>query len=427
MCVYQIVLGLLFYLCFPFLLLLVLVTGRHRQDLGERLGSYRKIPRRDGEEMRIWLHAASVGEVRAAGAVIAALRNRLPQARYFLSTMTVHGKKVAGEQLPSDVTCFLAPLDVPLVVDRALDTVDPDIYVCIETEIWPLLIHRAWSRGVRPVLVNGRMSEKSCRRYKKIPWLIGSVLRKFHAVAVITEADRSRYLAAGADGKTLSVEGNAKYDLSLPGDAGALQRRYRSVVRPAGEVLITGSTHTGEEEMLLPLYRRLRSEKELVWILAPRHPDRLPTIEALFRQEGQEFDRFSDMLGGKRRQHGVVILDSLGELAGLYAIATYVFCGGSLVTRGGHNVMEAAIWGKPVFYGPHIGDFRDAVELLESVRAGFRVQDVLELEEKIRFFRNDPAAYADACQRAGAVAASQAGAAGRQAEIVLRCLGGKRP
>jgi 3-deoxy-D-manno-octulosonic-acid transferase len=423
---YQIFIGLLFYLSFPFLLLIVLMTGKHRQGLRERLGMYRKIPRQDKNETRIWLHAASVGEVRAAGAIINALQGRLPQARFFLSTMTIHGKRVAAERLSPEVYCFLAPLDVPLVVDRVLDAVNPDIYVCIETEIWPLLIHKIASHGVKAVLVNGRMSENSYRNYKRIRWLIAGVLRQFHHIAVITEADRRRYLAVGADERLLSVEGNVKYDLSPPQNTDALKHRYRSVLRMTdkSEALITGSTHTGEEELLLPLYRSLAVEKELLWILAPRHLDRLPQIEAMFKQQSLAFDRFSELLGGKIRTHKVVIIDSLGELAGLYAVATYVFCGGSLVDRGGHNVMEAAIWGKPVFFGPSMGDFRDAVELLESASAGFRVEDARQLEEKIRFFRDAPEAYQEACLRAGDIAGRQAGAAERQVRIILQCLKG---
>jgi 3-deoxy-D-manno-octulosonic-acid transferase len=418
--------GLLFYVSLPLLLLLVLATGKYRQGLSERLGLYRRMQKRDRHEVRVWLHAASVGEVQAAKAIITALRKRLPRARFILTTMTTHGKRVAREQLPSDVICILAPLDVPLIVDHVLTSIDPDIYICIETELWPLLIAKAAARGVKLVLLNGRMSEKSCRNYLKIKYFFAGVLRKFTRIAVISDADYKRYLAVGAGDASLSVEGNVKYDLSLPEAAGTLRKRYQSILDLPDDldVLIAGSTHTGEEELLVPLFSRLHAEKELLWVLAPRHLERLSAIGEMLRNHQLGFDRFSDLQRGEKRRHSLVILDSLGELASLYVVATFVFCGGSLVERGGHNMMEAAIWDKPVFYGPSIGDFRDAAELLESVHAGFRVDDASALEEMIRTFRNHPEEYKNACRRAGDMARMQQGAAERQAKIVLQCLEG---
>jgi 3-deoxy-D-manno-octulosonic-acid transferase len=422
--VYQLLIGLVFYLSFPLLLLLVLATGKYRQGLSERLGLYGRIRRKDRQEVRVWLHAASVGEVQAARAIITALRRPLPQAGFIVTTMTTHGKSVAREQLPSDVVCLLAPLDVPLIVDHVLAAVDPDIYICLETELWPLLLHKADARGVKLVLLNGRMSEKSCRNYLKIRNFFAGVLKKFNRIAVISTADRERYLAVGADDTRLSVEGNVKYDLSLPENAETLKDRYRSMLdlQDGLEVLITGSTHTGEEELLVPVYSHLHAEKELIWILAPRHLERLPAIKEMLQAHRLAFDSFRELQKGKKRQHSVIILDSLGELADLYAIATYVFCGGSLVERGGHNMMEAALWDKAVCYGPSIGDFRDAAELLESVTSGFRVDDASALEEKIRSFRNKPSEYQKACLRAGDMAGMQQGAAERQAAIVMQCL-----
>jgi 3-deoxy-D-manno-octulosonic-acid transferase len=422
--VYQIVIGLLFYAAFPLLLVLVLLTGKHRQGLGQRLGLYGRIPRRYPDEVRVWLHAASVGEVQAAKAIIEAMRRRLPRAGFVLTTMTIHGKKVATEQVPPEVRCLLAPLDVPLIVDHVLNAIDPDIYICLETELWPLLIHKAAARGARLVLVNGRMSEKSFAGYLKIKPLISGILNKFNRITVISESDRERFLAVGAAGVALSVEGNVKYDLALPDDAPAVERRYRSVLAASDslEILVAGSTHTGEEEMLVALHGRLARERELLLILAPRHLERLPAIMAMLQGRGISFHRFSSLQKGERRRHALVLLDSLGELASLYSVGTFVFCGGSLVHKGGHNMMEAAIWGKPVLYGPSVDDFSDAAELLESAGAGFRVDSAAALEVLIRQFRDMPDQYRLACRRALEVARKQQGSALRQVEIVLQCL-----
>jgi 3-deoxy-D-manno-octulosonic-acid transferase len=189
------------------------------------------------------------------------------------------------------------------------------------------------------------------------------------------------------------------------------------------EVFVAGSTHTGEEEMLLPLMTRLAAEGRWLFVVAPRHMRRLAELKEMYRAKAIDFELFSDLRRGKKRCSSVVILDSLGELANLYAAATYVFCGGSLVERNGHNVMEAAIWEKAVFYGPSIGDFYDAVQLLEAAGAGFMVRDAGDLAERILAFRKAPDAYRQACRQAGQVACAQLGAAGKQAKMIVDCLG----
>ena len=420
---YRLIIGLIFYSLLPLLLLFVLITGRQRQGLGERFGFYPALP---GEKLgpRIWLHAASVGEVQAARVLIAELRSLLPEAGFVVTTMTLHGRNVAARQLAPGIPCLLAPLDVPGIVERAVTRIDPDVYICLETELWPLLLRTAASRGITVVQLNGRLSARAAVGYRRWRWLFRRVLANFAAMAVISEVDRERYLALGVIASRLQVLGNVKYDLQLPEQPQRVGEELRRVlgIDAATRVLVAGSTHGGEEELLLPLLHRLAAGGWLV-VVAPRHLERLAALKTLFGQQGIGFDCFSDLRGGRSRRHPVVVLDTLGELFALYAIATYVFCGGSLVPRHGHNLMEAAIWDKAVFYGPSMDDFGDAVRILEAAGGGFRVDSVAALSDRILQFEHDPEAYRIACRNAGEAARAQLGAARRQARLVVDSLG----
>ncbi len=421
---YSMIIGLGFYLLLPFALLYVGISGRHRQGLGQRLGLYRAIPRSPGRP-RIWLHAASVGEVQAARAIVKELQRLLPRVEFILTTMTLHGRKVAEDQFPQDVICLLAPLDVPGVVGRVLTKLAPDVYVCIETELWPLLLHTASDRGVKVVQVNGRLSAGSVAGYMRTGFFARRVLENFSRMAVISEADCKRYLALGAVAERLEIAGNVKYDLQLPSEPERVRNRLRRILGVGGEteVLVAGSTHTGEEEMLLPIIPRLSADRPIVLLLAPRHLKRLTGLREMLRGKGIPYNLFSELRAGGQRRHSLVIVDSLGELAEIYSVATYVFCGGSLVARNGHNIMEAAIWDRAVFYGSSMADFHDAVLLLESVGAGFMVRDAEDLAVRIQGCRNNPEPYHQACLRAGQVARAQQGAAARQARMIVNCLG----
>jgi 3-deoxy-D-manno-octulosonic-acid transferase len=420
---YRLLIGVVFYSLLPFLLAFVLISGRHREGLGQRFALYPAVPGTGGRP-RIWLHAASVGEVQAARAIIAELRSLLPQAEFTLTTMTLHGRKVAERLLAPDVVCLLAPLDVPGVVGRALRKLAPDAYVCIETELWPLLLQEASCRGVRVVQVNGRLSARAAGRYRRSGGFFRQVLANFTAMAVISEADRDRYLALGAIASRLQVLGNVKFDLRLPDEPDRVRAGLRQDlgIGEGLDVLVAGSTHSGEEELLAPLFQRLTAEGSWLVVVAPRHMERLEELTAMYEARGIAFDLFSRLRSGERRRHAVVILDSLGELADIYAVATYVFCGGSLVPRNGHNIMEAAIWDKAVFYGSSMADFQDAVQILEAADAGFMVRDTAELAERLQAFRKDPEAYRQACRRAGEAARAQLGAARKQAAMIINGL-----
>lgn len=389
--------------------------------MGQRLGMLPDVGSGATEGVRIWLHAASVGEVQAAKSLLKELEGTVPDADYFLSVMTEQGYAVARGQLAPGVRVFYAPLDLVGVVERVLRIIRPSIYICIETELWPNIIVQARRMGIKLLLLNGRLSEKSYRRYRLLPGFMADLLQRFTVVAAIGKVDRERFLGLGVKSQKLLVSGNVKYDHAREGCTAETEDSYRKLLSLKDQpVLIAGSTHTGEEELLLDVVRDLKASEEgrrLIWVVAPRHLNRLTEVENLLKQRGVEFDRFSEVkLHGRRTE--VVLVDVMGELASIYSVATVVFCGGSLVERGGHNVMEAAVCGKPVLYGPSMKDFADAAQLLESAQAGYPVKNTRELIGKIHYLLQHQEEYTAVCRRAREVALAQQGSARRQAELV---------
>lgn len=415
---YRIVVGLLFYFSLPILLLLVALSGRHRQGLLQRFGFYPKHVK--DQRKRIWLHAASVGEVQAARSVIQELQKRLPTAVFTLTTMTVHGKRVAEDQLDGKISCYLAPLDVPWVVERSIERIRPDIYICIETELWPLLLYALSRANTLTCLLNGRISERTYGSYLKIQWFIKGVVGLFDRIAVISERDKEKYISLGADRSKIIAEGNVKYDIAFSGTRDAIKDHYRNLLAIDGEeVFIAGSTHTGEEELLLRLYRDSFAKQPTLFIIAPRHIERIIDLESICISEGFNYQLFSDLKEGTSRKEALILVDTMGELAQLYSVGDFIFCGGSLVDRGGHNLMEAAIWQRAVFSGPSNEDFQDSADLLQAAQGGFIVRDITDLGNQIRYFRNHPNEYHAACRRAGESAMKQQGCAERQVRYIL--------
>jgi len=424
---YQVLGWLTFIIGFPFFLFYSLCSGRYREGLGQRFGFLGAEEQKQGQVLTIWLHGASVGEVQLARVLINELSAIVPEADFVLSTMTEQGMEVATKQVGEKVRCIYAPLDLAGIVGRAIDSIRPALYVCLETELWPAFLLQAKSKGVKLVLLNGRLSERSFQRYQLVKGFMARILSCFSMLSVIRQVDAKRYMSLGAEPEKIRVLGNAKYDQDMESLAFEKEEQYRSWLnlKPGQPLFVAGSTHTGEEEMLLAVFQDLKKAsgmQDLIWIVAPRHMQRLTEVEAMLKQKQVSYERWSDVKASGRRTD-TILVDSIGDLAGLYSVASYVFCGGSLVKRGGHNIMEAAIMGKPVFYGPNMKDFSDAAELLESAGGGFPVDGPASLTESILYFMDHPEEYEAAGRRAGEVAATQQGAARKQALLVKEVLG----
>ena len=423
---YQLFGWLAFIAGFPFFLLYSLGSGRYREGFWQRLGFLGTEGGKHNHALTIWLHGASVGEVLLAGILIREIAAIIPEAEFVLSTVTEQGMEVAHKQLGNKVRCIYAPLDLIGIVDRVIVKIRPSLYVCLETELWPALLLRARRSGIKLVLLNGRLSERSLQRYRLAKGLMRKILNCFSKIAVIQKSDAKRYMLLGAAPEKVRVLGNAKYDQDVKHLAPGSREQYQFWLKmyPGQPLFVAGSTHTGEEEMLLSVFQDLKRStgmKDLIWVVAPRHMQRLPEVEAMLRGKRVPFERLSEVKNSTRNTD-TVLIDSIGELAGFYSIASYVFCGGSLVERGGHNIMEAAIFGKPVFYGPSMKDFSDAAELLESVGGGFQVMNPEALTESILYFMDHPEEYRTAGMRARDIALAQQGAARKQAALVKEVL-----
>jgi len=414
-------LGWLFFMAIsPFACVYLVFSGKHRQGLRQRFGDVEDVPLDEDKPVRIWLHAASVGEIQIVKALINEIKKQLPEASIVVSSGNRHGIAVATNQLPKDVPCFFAPLDLIGIVNLTLQTIQPTIYICLETELWPNIIRQAQHHGAKLFLLNGRLSENSYAGYKKVQGLMRDLLACFTKISVIQGIDAKRFRALGADPTRIRILGSAKYDQPITKADCNLTKHYRQILNFHNQqpVLVTGSTHTGEEAMLIKVFRALQQRlPDLVWIVAPRHLQRLTEIETLFKTQGITSMRLRQAQE-QGRSAEVVLVDTMGELASLYSIATYVFCGGSLVKRGGHNVLEAAAWGIPVFYGPHMDDFLDAKALLETENAGFCVNTSQELVGRLLYFIEKPEEYAVAGRSALKVANRQQGSAQKQIALI---------
>ena len=417
---FYVILGTACFLLFrPLKPLVRLVGGRFGYGLDERFGHYPiSEPVSAPEPKRIWIHAASVGEVQAAANLIAELQEQ-GEFRFFLTVMTEQGHRVAEKKLSGRATCLMAPFDVPFIVRQALVFIRPDLFVCVETELWPALLSEVRKAGVGMCLVNGRMSERSFRRYVQVKGLMQRLLAGFSAVTVIRPEDGERFAALGVDAERIRVSGNSKY-AQVSVDREQVRNQYRKRLGlDDATVFICGSTRTGEEELLVPVYQRLREQckNRLLWIIAPRHLERIPALRTFFARNQMDTTLFTSCTAGQCSAD-ILLVDCMGELANLYAAGDYNFCGGSLMELGGHNIMEAVRWGLPVYFGPSMQDFHDAVELVVPVGAGFQVADAEELAALLACHVQNRELYEQACKAALGITLLQCGAVREQAEMV---------
>lgn len=418
----------------PFYGAKMVLTGKYRQSFGPKFGrispALASLMQGEGE-LRIWVHAVSVGEVTAAAPIVTALRSRFPKACIVLSTSTETGQEMA-RKLATDATVHIYyPLDIPCVIRKVIDQVRPDIFVPVETELWPNFIRLCRARGTRIVMANGRISPRSYRRYHATRFFWKEILTALDAAGVISQTDAKRLTALGMPSSQIQVLGNAKYDGLAARAFPALEREIadRLGIEPGEGVLVAGSTHEGEEAVVLDVYRRLLEEMpDFKLILIPRHIERGDAVlEAVHRAGFSDAIRMSEIRAGRSRcGERIIVVDVIGELFKVYSLATIVFCGGSLVPKGGQNILEAAAWGKVVFHGPHMEDFRDEHVLLEAVGAGITVRDGEELFTGIRALLADPDLLRTKGESGRRAVAANRGAASRYADMIADRLRDKR-
>lgn len=415
-----------------YLLWRIVARGKSRQGLAERFGFLPKSLEELGraEEPVVWVHAVSAGEVAAVEPIVHHLRQAEPHLRLVLSTVTPTGRALAQRKGLELDGLFYLPLDFPGISERVLSLLRPDLIVVAETELWPHLLAAAEERGVRTCLVNGRLSDRAFPRYRLARSLFAWVLRKFDLLCVQSDLDRDRFLALGADPERVVVLGNSKFDEDFPQVPAEEAAKWRQDLGFAQEqpILLAASTHPREEEMVLHCYHTLRAElPDLGLLLAPRHPERGETVEALIHSFGYACLRRSrpsedspPAAGDARVQ--VALLDTIGELTRVYSIATVVFMGGSLVPVGGHNFLQAMAQGKPVIFGPYMQNCRDLTDLALHAEAALQVRDAAGLTETARRLLTSEADCDLLAARAYSLLARNAGASRAMVERILPLL-----
>jgi 3-deoxy-D-manno-octulosonic-acid transferase len=379
-------------------------------------------PRRRARARAAWLHAVSVGEAIAAAPLVDGLHRLCPELPLVVTTVTATGARVVRERYAGLATHRFFPLDLPGATRRFVAALDPAFLVCMETELWPNMLRTLAARGVPVMIANGRISDRSYRRYRLLRGLMRQVLAHVRVFAMQSAEDARRIIALGVSPERVVVTGNVKHEpLSDTEGSADLWRRLLGF-GPNRRVWIAGSTHRGEEEVVLDAHRAaLRGCPELALVIAPRHPERAPEILGLVTARGWSAVLRSE-LGRARPANAVVVLDTVGELAPLYAVADVVFVGGSLVPNGGHNMLEPALRRKPVLMGPHTENFREAAALLESAGAAAVVRDAEELGRELTRLLGDAGLRAKLGEAAYEAAASHRGAVRETLELVSRFL-----
>jgi 3-deoxy-D-manno-octulosonic-acid transferase len=409
----------------PYFALKSLRATKYRAGLRQRFGY---IPSEVVSALQgvrpLWLHAVSVGEVIAAVPLVNALRDRFPCLPILVSTVTETGQATAREKMAADA-CLYFPLDYAWVVRQVIARLQPRVFLMVETEIWPNFLRELARQEIPAMLVNGRLSPRSFRGYRRLRPFMRQVLQSIVTLSMQTKLDAERIIAIGAEPSRVHITGNIKYDLPLtPLSLGEEQALRADLGLGEAPVFMAASTHRGEEEIALEAYLQARAQvPTLHLLLAPRHVDRLAEIETLMRRHGLTVHRRSQgHIASQGAEAPVLLLDTIGELAQLYAVGTVVFMGGSFVPIGGHNVLEPAAHRKAILFGPHMHNFHQiAVALLEAGGA-LQVQNPEALSEHVNALLQQPERRQALGESAYQVLRDNRGALARTVQLIEQML-----
>jgi len=361
---------------------------KYRPTLSDRFG-FLKIPQLNRS---IWVHAVSVGEVKAVEKLVERLREQFRSQKLVVSTTTPAGQQLACERQDIVDHTFYFPIDLPWCVRRTLNRVNPEMVIIAETEIWPNFLKECRKRKVRVVMINGRISDRSYSRYRLVrPWL-RRVFEDYTILGMQSELDRQRIEAIGANPGKVTVLGNLKYDSAA--SSRHVDNTLSEFLTSWDPLWIAASTMPGEDELVLDAFQQvLKSHPHLKLVIAPRHADRFDAVAEIIKARGFEFARRSEV-GVQREcvsaESRILLLDTMGELATIFQFATVTFIGGSLVPTGGHNILEPARYSKPIVIGPHMQNFRDMARLFADANAAIQIGSALELGRSISSLLSNP-------------------------------------
>jgi 3-deoxy-D-manno-octulosonic-acid transferase len=429
--IYNAVFSIGYVLAWPWYLARMWRRGGYRENFLHRFARYAPDTlARMRARPRVWVHGVSVGEMFVVLRLIEELRRTRPDIAFLVSTTTSTGYRIAMERIHADDVLIYYPMDFPWTIRRALDHIRPQALLIAETELWPNMIRTARGRGIPVALFNGRVSDASYRGYRRVRFYFRDVLRAMNLLVVQSDRDRDRLVDLGAQPDRIRVAGSAKYDDGLTAgvDRAAVEARLREVgIDPAAPLLLGGSTWDGEERILLGVSQRIRAVvPNLKLILVPRHAERSGAVEADIRAAGLAYWKRSDSKKGVHPAAGfsadVLLVDTTGELKALYPVATVIFVGKSLTQHGGQNLIEPAMFGKPVIVGPNMENFHAVMQDFLREKAVIQVRDAAELETVTRNLLCDAATRDALGRRAASVVESQRGAVQRTVAWLLPLL-----
>ena len=424
--IYNIILLVAATVIAPYFFLKIIFTGKYRKSFIQKLGGRQaKILANLKDGPRVWIHAVSVGEVTAAAPIVASLKKKRPEVEIIFSTSTETGQEMAKKFIKDAAALIYFPLDIPAVVSKVIKMAKPDVFVLVETEIWPNFLNVCKKGRMKTLMVNGRISPRSYRRYRMTNLLWKQVLNKLDFAGMISMVDAQRLKEIGMDSDKIKVLGNAKYDGLASMISPLLQKEItrRFNARENERFFVAGSTHPGEDEIVINVYKKLAEHyPDFQLIIVPRHIERTNDIIDLLIQAGlKDVLKLSDINNGRQRNdERIIIVDVIGELFKVYSLASIVYCGGSLVPKGGQNILEAAAWGKIIFYGPSMEDFSQEKILLEEAGCGITIRNEEELLRGIIQMLSNPDELIRRGENGKSVVLANIGASARYADLISK-------
>lgn len=424
---YSAALALALLIGLPFWLVQMLRHGKYRAGVSERFG---RVPARlnvADAAGSIWVHAVSVGEVLAIAGLVNELKQHFPKRQVFVSTTTATGQQLARKRFGEE-NVFYFPLDFAFAIRPYLKTLKPALVVVAETEFWPNFLDLTDASGAKIAVVNARISDRSLPRYLRLRWLLRRVLAHVNVFLAQSEEDKRRLIGIGAHADRVRVSGNLKFDISPVGAPAIVsQLRAAMITGVAGAVIVAGSTVEGEEPDVLRAFSRvLAVYPNALLILAPRHPERFGPVADLVAASGMRFWRRSQWNEAQPISGGIFLLDTIGELGAVYQLADIAFVGGSLVSRGGHNILEPAMYGVPVIVGPHTENFRDIIQLFQRADAVSIVENPNAFSRELVSLLADSGRRRELGDRAAELVKQQSGATLRTLNTLESLLTGPR-
>lgn len=394
----------------------------------ERLGYYpeERIRSIAGKKI-IWLHSVSVGEVIASIPLVMELKKRHPDYSLVMSTVTDTGRETAINKLPFLDAVIFFPFDFTFSVNNAIDRIKPVIFIMLETEIWPNFSRALKRKNIPAILINGRISDRSYKRYLSVRFFIKEVLKNISCFGMQSNQDVERIINMGADKENVERTGNLKFEHEIIDVSSDNVKRLKGSlnINENKDIIIAGSTHRGEDEEIIKAYQAISkaTQKLPLLIIAPRHLDRLPEIEDILKRYNFSFIRKTMIKKGDASlKYSVILLDTIGELSALYSIASVVFVGGSLVPVGGHNILEPALYKKPILFGQYMHNFKEIAEGFKNKKAAIEINNSDEMAREIINILNNPDIGKELGEKGFSVIIENRGALENSIELIGRFL-----